>query len=167
LRLHSRSPDETRRAAEQLARALGETPVPILLVGPLGAGKTEFAKGLAAGHGIPAERIQSPTFVIAHEVPLPGGRRLVHVDCYRVESELELEGAGLLDWLAPDAVTLVEWGDRFAAAWPVDRLEVRIERLAEREREIRAVAGGPQAAGCLERWRSLCAEAGELASSSA
>ena len=130
------------------------------LVGALGAGKTEFAKGLAEGLGLPAALVASPTFTIAQELELPvrsgGPRRLVHADCFRLESREELEAAGLLDWLAPGSVLVAEWGDRFEAALGSDRLEVRIRELADGSREIAGRAHGPGAALALAGWRERC-----------
>jgi tRNA threonylcarbamoyl adenosine modification protein YjeE len=129
----------------------------VLLRGPLGAGKTCFVKGLAAGLGVPPERVQSPTFVIAQELPLPAGGVLIHVDCYRVTSEAELESAGLLDWLAPGALIVAEWGERVLGAWPDDRLEIAIERDAP-GRTLEAVASGAASAALLARWREQLGE---------
>jgi tRNA A37 threonylcarbamoyladenosine biosynthesis protein TsaE len=78
----------------------------------------------------------------------------VHVDCYRIGSEAELESAGLLDWLAPNALVAVEWPERVPAAWPGDRLEIQFARGADEDtREIEASAHGPDAAALLGRWR--------------
>jgi tRNA threonylcarbamoyladenosine biosynthesis protein TsaE len=158
LRLRSRSPDETRRLAAALARAFDHGGV-VALVGPLGAGKTVFAKGLAEGLGLDPSRVSSPSFVIASEYPLPGAgplRRWVHVDLFRVRSADELEVAGLADWLEPGSLVAVEWGDRFPEALPADRLEVRIGGGdAERELEVRAL--GPEAERVRARW---CEELG-------
>jgi len=135
------------------------------LVGPLGAGKTEFAKGLAEGLGLDPMLLASPTFVIAGELPVPEGRaleRLVHADFYRVADPRELEMAGLADWLAPGTLLLAEWADRFPRDLPADRLDVTIERAVGRdplERTIRArpVAGpGSAAERVLGRWRNTC-----------
>jgi tRNA threonylcarbamoyladenosine biosynthesis protein TsaE len=130
------------------------------LVGALGAGKTEFAKGLAEGLGVPAGLVVSPTFTIAQDLPLPvragGPRRLVHADCFRLEACEELEAAGLSDWLAPGCVLLAEWGDRFEAALGSDRLEVRIRELPDGSREITGRALGAGAALALARWRERC-----------
>jgi tRNA threonylcarbamoyladenosine biosynthesis protein TsaE len=135
-----------------LARVIGADGATLLLAGPLGAGKTCFVKGLAAGLGIPADRVQSPTFVIAQELPLPAGGTLVHVDCYRVSSEAELESAGLLDWLAPGALVVAEWAERVPGAWPEDRLEIAIARDAD-ERRLVPTARGPASQALLTRWQ--------------
>ncbi len=154
LRRHSPGPDATERFAAALARAIDAAGAIVLLSGPLGAGKTRFVKGLAAGLGVPRERVQSPTFVLAQELPLPDGRALVHVDCYRIASEAELEGAGLLDWLAPGALVVVEWPERAPRAWPDDRLEISFARGAgEEERELAARARGPHSSALLARWQ--------------
>jgi len=159
LRLHSRGPDATERFASALARAIDASGAVVLLSGPLGAGKTRFVKGLAAGLGASPERVQSPTFVVAHELPLPDGRALVHIDCYRIAGEAELESAGLLDWLAPGALVVAEWPERAPRAWPDDRLEISFARGAgESERELAARARGPAATALLARWREAVAQ---------
>ncbi len=125
------------------------------LVGPLGAGKTHFVKGLAAGLGIDPARVSSPTFVIASEYPASGGRRLAHVDLYRVESEGELDEIGFDDLLTPGTLVAVEWGDRFPARLPADRLELHLERdaaAAPSQRSLNAIASGPRARAVLVRW---------------
>jgi tRNA threonylcarbamoyladenosine biosynthesis protein TsaE len=158
LRLASRSPEETRAAARALAEALAGEDLVIALRGPLGAGKTVFAKGLAEGLGLDPRRVASPTFPIASEYPLPGGRRLAHLDLYRIGSEAELEAAGFLDLLAPGTLLVVEWADRFPAALPDDRLEISLEREpgagAGERRVLHAVAGGERARAVCARWRA-------------
>jgi tRNA threonylcarbamoyl adenosine modification protein YjeE len=152
------SPEATAAAAAALARAAGPEGLVVALVGPLGAGKTVFAKGLARGLGIDPAAVASPTFVIASEYAAPDGRRLVHVDLYRVESIAELEAAGLHDWLEPGAVVAVEWADRVPEALPADRLELRLARTeapADFEvRTLRARALGAGAAAALARWEA-------------
>jgi tRNA threonylcarbamoyladenosine biosynthesis protein TsaE len=159
LRWRSRSADDSRRAAAALGAALdaalaeGGGPLVVALVGTLGAGKTEWVKGLAEGLGVDPKLVASPTFVIASEYP--GRRRLAHVDLYRIESEAELEATGFLDLLAPGMVVAVEWADRFPGSLPADRIEVRIARPAAGapdEREIELRATGPQAWRAIGRW---------------
>ena len=166
----SRNLAETEALAAGLARSLGGQGGVVGLSGPLGAGKTAFAKALASALGIDPGALASPTFVIAGELPLPPDiaiERLVHADFYRVEDPLELEMAGLADWLAPGTLLLAEWADRFPEDLPADRLEVRIDRaggpgageLGPEERAITAQAlGGPgsTAEAVLERWSQQC-----------
>jgi tRNA threonylcarbamoyladenosine biosynthesis protein TsaE len=156
----SRSPDETRALARGLAAALGDEGLVVSLVGALGAGKTEFAKGLAEGLGLPPAALASPSFTIAHELPLRGRagalRRLVHADWFRVRAPAELEAAGLDDWLGPDAVLAVEWGDRFPEALGDERLEVSLEECADGSRRVSARAHGARPEAVLARWRERC-----------
>jgi tRNA threonylcarbamoyladenosine biosynthesis protein TsaE len=156
----SRSPDETRALGRGLAAALGDEGLVVSLVGALGAGKTEFAKGLAEGLGLPAAALASPSFTIAHELPLRGRtgtlRRLVHADWFRVRSPAELEASGLDDWLGADALLAVEWGDRFPEALGAERLEVRFAECADGSRRIAARAHGARPAAVLARWSERC-----------
>jgi tRNA threonylcarbamoyladenosine biosynthesis protein TsaE len=155
LRLHSPSPEVTERLGAALAAAIDADGAIVLLSGPLGAGKTRFVKGIASGLGFEASRVQSPTFVLAQELPLGDGRSLVHVDCYRVAGEAELESAGLFDWLAPGALLVAEWADRVPGAWPRDHLALRFTRGGDEfTRTLDASASGPRAKLLLARWRS-------------
>jgi tRNA threonylcarbamoyl adenosine modification protein YjeE len=126
----------------------------MVLSGPLGAGKTLFAKGLAQGLGVAPEAVTSPTFAICSEYELADGRRLAHVDGYRLESTAELEGAGFLDLLVAGTIVLIEWGERFRDALPADRLEIKISRPDEipTQRRLDAVACGPAASRVLADW---------------
>jgi len=153
--------EDSRRAAAALAAAIEAAlpaesaagPAVVALIGPLGAGKTEWVKGLAEGLGVDPKLVASPTFVIASEYP--GRRCLAHVDLYRIESEAELEATGFVDLLAPGVVVAVEWADRFPAALPADRIEVRIARpaaAAPDEREIELRATGPLAWKAIGEW---------------
>jgi tRNA threonylcarbamoyladenosine biosynthesis protein TsaE len=166
LRWTSPSPEATHAAARGLAAALDANGLAIGLIGPLGAGKTAFIKGLAAGLGLDPARVASPTFVIASEYPTPRGLRLAHVDCLRVESEDELETAGFLDLLVPGVVLAVEWSDRVPRALPEDRLELRFARPvgpeAATRREINAVGFGPASRAALARWRDSLVREGFL-----
>ena len=157
----SRSPENTRAAARLLASVVDERGLVVSLVGALGAGKTVFAKGLAAGLGIDPAKVASPTFVIASEYPAAAGRRLAHVDLYRVESSEELEAAGFADLLEPGAVVAVEWGDRFPAALPPDRLEIEICRPDPvgdpAGRVLHALSSGSVSSAALARWREALA----------
>jgi tRNA threonylcarbamoyladenosine biosynthesis protein TsaE len=106
--LSSASPEATRAIGERIGAALAPGSV-VLLRGPLGAGKTVLAKGIARGLGIEDEVI-SPTYTIVADYP--GRIPLAHVDLYRVEGAAEIAGLGLDDLLAGPGVTVVEWGEK-------------------------------------------------------
>lgn len=122
------------------------------LVGPLGAGKTAFVQGLATGLGLDARAVASPSFVIASEYPLSEGRRLAHVDLYRVGDEDELELAGFADLARRGTVLAVEWADRVPEALPADRLELRLEYAGSLARRLEARARGDSSQALLVRW---------------
>lgn len=117
------------RSAAQLAR--GDV---LALAGDLGAGKTQFVKGLAHGLGYHRE-VTSPTFTLVHEYR--GGRLpLYHLDCYRLETPEELLEIGLDEYLRPEGVTAIEWADKFAALLPANTLWLRFRIHENDEREI-------------------------------
>ncbi|CRK59963.1 TsaE protein, required for threonylcarbamoyladenosine t(6)A37 formation in tRNA [Alloactinosynnema sp. L-07] len=100
----------------------------VLLAGPLGAGKTVVAKGIAAGLGVQG-RVSSPTFIIAREHQAgTRGIPLVHVDAYRLGGDLtELDDLDL-DTELVEAVVVVEWGDGAAERLSDDHLLIRLDR---------------------------------------
>ena len=114
--------------ASELGRAIGEPGLVVGLVGPLGAGKTVFVKGLAEGLGVDARLVSSPTFVIAQQYPLLEGPRVLHhLDFYRLESVEDLDSIGFDDLFGRGGVLAVEWADRFPGVLGPDWLEVEIE----------------------------------------
>ncbi len=115
--------DETRALGRSLAELLGVGDV-VLLAGGLGAGKTTFVKGIAAGLGV-TDEVVSPTFTLARTYD-DGRLPLVHVDVYRLEREAEVLDLGLED-LADDGVLVVEWGDAVATVLGGDHLDVRLD----------------------------------------
>ena len=111
----SRHPAETIAFARALAPALRRGDV-LGLCGDLGAGKTQFVKGLAAGLQYSSE-VTSPTFTLIHEYV--GGRMpLYHFDFYRLDSEDEVLRLGLEEYLAGDGVCVIEWADKFPTLLP-------------------------------------------------
>lgn len=162
MRFHSRSPEETRALAGALGRALGASQEGLLvgLIGPLGAGKTEWVRGLAEGLGVDPGQVVSPTYVIAcHYAGGAGRRALEHLDLYRLRSEDELLATGFLDLCQPGLVLAVEWADRLPEALPADRLEVRIARGEDPEtRAFDVAAGGPVSEAAARRWQAALQE---------
>ncbi|GAA5125030.1 tRNA (adenosine(37)-N6)-threonylcarbamoyltransferase complex ATPase subunit type 1 TsaE [Haloechinothrix salitolerans] len=115
------------RALGQLLRA-GDL---VLLSGPLGAGKTVLAKGIAEGLGV-SGRVSSPTFVIARTHPAgERGVPLVHVDAYRLGGDLAQLDDLDLDTDLADAAVVVEWGEGVAERLSEDHLLVRLDREAD------------------------------------
>lgn len=129
----SHSPEETSAAGRRLAATLRAGDV-IALVGDLGAGKTQFANGVAAGLGI-TQDVTSPTFTLIHEYD--GGKfPLYHVDFYRLDSPEEALKIGLDEYLGDGGVTMIEWADKFAELIPVEARWVRFRTLDGDVREI-------------------------------
>src|SRR4051794_19150413 len=128
----TRSEDQTRAFAAALA-GVAEPGDRIALVGPLGAGKTQFAKGFAVGLGV-REVVNSPSFTLMAEYA--GRLPLFHQDLYRLSGADEILAGGLLDERQYEGVTLSEWGERLPGTLDPDRLTVRIEIAAEEERRI-------------------------------
>jgi tRNA threonylcarbamoyladenosine biosynthesis protein TsaE len=114
---------EMQSLGERLGRLLRVGDV-VGLLGPLGAGKTTFAQGVARGLEVPPERhVASPTFALVNQHP--GRVPFVHVDLYRINEAAEVAELGLNETYDYAAVA-IEWLDRFPAAAPADRLEVAI-----------------------------------------
>lgn len=101
----------------------------LLLSGDLGAGKTVLARGVAAGLGVPADEVQSPTYTLVREHRAPSGQRLVHLDLYRLEPE-EAAELGLDEVLAAPGVKVVEWAERLAYT-PPGALALEMVRSAD------------------------------------
>ena len=132
----SRSPEETLRLGANLA-AEASSGLVVGLIGDLGAGKTQFVKGFAAGLGI-TERVHSPTFTLVNEYR-SGRLPCFHIDLYRLETPEQIFGAGLEQYLNPESgVTLIEWFERAQDLQIPGRLQiVSIETISETERQIR------------------------------
>lgn len=129
------SEDATVALGETLARALPDRAA-VLLIGDLGAGKTTLAKGIVKGLGAAdPDDVSSPTFTLIQEYG-EGARRVYHVDLYRLEEAREVEALGLDELFDRQAVVLIEWGERFPALMPPERVEIRLEYAGGDERSI-------------------------------
>lgn len=140
--VETRSEDETRQLAARLCRELAAGDV-VALVGPLGAGKTAFVRGLAEGLGLAeGERVSSPSYTLVNEAelghPVRGARVLVHMDLYRIdpgEGDETLEGLGFSE-LPDGAIVVVEWPERAPAALAAATLRIDITDLGGDRRRI-------------------------------
>lgn len=129
---NTHSPDETFALGRSLGEQLERSAV-LLLKGDLGAGKTIFAKGLAAGLGINPAEVTSPSFTLIniHE----GRLRLYHVDLYRLESAARLD-LGLNEIFEDKkGVVVIEWAERLGFA-PDGAVEVVISYVSDLERKL-------------------------------
>ncbi len=104
------------------------------LIGELGAGKTQFVKGFAAGIGSAAD-VTSPTFTLIHEY-LDGRLPLYHFDFYRIGSAPELVRVGFDDYVEGDGVCIIEWADRFPDLIPARSTWIGIASKSENVRAI-------------------------------
>lgn len=158
--LTTASPEDTRAAAAAIASVLTAGDV-VALSGDLGAGKTCFVQGAAAGLGVELA-VTSPTFVLVKLLPAP--IPVVHVDVYRLEHLDHLDDLGE-EVFAPEVITFVEWADTIGWLLPPDRLEVALHHpegelggTAQRRVQVRAIGEGwaprrPELEQAVAPWR--------------
>jgi len=151
--IRTSSAGETR----SLAAALAEEARPgdrIALLGPLGAGKTQFAKGFALGLGV-RDVVNSPSFTLMAEYA--GRLPLFHQDLYRLAGAEEALAGGLSDERQAEGVTLSEWAERLPDEVEPGRLTVRIDVLGDDERRLAitpALPGHQRYLRAAEAWRA-------------
>jgi len=135
----TRSGAETIEAGRKLA-ALLLPPQLLILRGDLGTGKTTLVKGIAeALDAAEADEVTSPTFTLLHEYEgTQEGKpvKLFHLDVYRLEGERQLETLGLDELLTPDALVLVEWGEKFKSILKKATGEITIASIGGDTRRI-------------------------------
>ncbi|PKK84190.1 MAG: tRNA (adenosine(37)-N6)-threonylcarbamoyltransferase complex ATPase subunit type 1 TsaE [candidate division Zixibacteria bacterium HGW-Zixibacteria-1] len=129
----SRSVEETMELGRRKAAELKSGDV-ISLSGPLGAGKTCLIKGIAAGLGINAGDVRSPSFTLVNE--LYGKMPLYHFDLYRMKNISELYEIGWDDYLMREGITVVEWGEKAGDMMPRDSIKIEIKIVSEKRRKI-------------------------------
>jgi tRNA threonylcarbamoyladenosine biosynthesis protein TsaE len=129
----SNSPAETETCGRQFANDAVAGSI-LALIGELGAGKTQFVKGLVAGLGGDATAT-SPTFTLVHEYP--GGRLPVyHFDFFRLEDRQSAARLGLDEYLFGDGVSVIEWADKFPELLPEGTKWIAFEARSE---DVRAI----------------------------
>lgn len=125
----------------------------LILRGDLGTGKTTLVKGIAqALEAAEADEVTSPTFTLLHEYDgVQHGRpvKLYHLDVYRLEGERQLETLGIDDLLTPDALVLVEWGEKFKSLLKKASGEIFIASEGGDKRRIAVTLKTSSAAGAI------------------
>jgi tRNA threonylcarbamoyladenosine biosynthesis protein TsaE len=131
---------QTKSSAEtiRIGKSIGSRLLPgdvVALVGELGAGKTQFIKGLAAGVGIGNPTyISSPSFTLINEYP--GKIPFYHIDLFRLEREKEAEELGLEDYFQGGGITAIEWADKIPSLLPKEMLFIHIAYVGKNIRSI-------------------------------
>ncbi len=139
IKIITRSPEETIRAAEKLGSLIGAGDM-IAFKGGLGAGKTTFTRGLAIGLGM-KDVVSSPTFALVNDYR---GERitLYHFDMYRISTEEELESTGFYDYPFEENAAVIEWSENISEFLPENAIYITINAISENEREIIIEDGG-------------------------
>ncbi len=135
MKIYTSSPEETYEFAKDFAKELSPGEI-LCMYGDLGAGKTLFAQGVAAGLGI-TDHVNSPTFTIVNEYE--GRLPLYHFDVYRISDPDEMYEAGFDDYINGEGVCLIEWAELIEDIIPTPRKKITILRSKtnpDSEREI-------------------------------
>lgn len=146
---HTTSPEKTQSFGSIVMLkhldTLRNKPLILALVGELGAGKTQFTKGIARQLGITAT-IKSPTFTITQEYPYSRGAsigKLIHIDAWRINGQNEFNALSISKNIRTGNVIVIEWADKFfpllqriAQGNNAQLLIVRLEHFSENERDI-------------------------------
>ena len=129
--------NETQKCGAVFYRSIKKWPSLILLKGPLGAGKTQFARGFIQSFLKKKTVVTSPSYSLVNAYKV-GRKSLYHIDLYRLQSTDDLESVGLWDFFDGPNIILVEWAEKLPALWPqnVSIFEVTIELKSENERAI-------------------------------
>ena len=146
--LRTTSVGETKAVAAALAELVRPGDL-ILLAGEMGAGKTAFAQGFAAGLGV-LDTVTSPTFTLVHTYE--GRLRMHHADIYRLERTAEVADLALGELLDDDAVVLVEWGDVVASSLGAELMTVRLEPAGPDHLDDRVLTIAATGARWAARW---------------
>jgi len=142
------SPEQTWEIGRLLGKLL-DTGDTVCLFGDLGAGKTNFAYGIARGLDVREQYITSPTFTFVNEYQ--GRVPLYHLDLYRLKGPDELENIGFDEYIESDGVTVIEWAERAEDELPVENVRVYLTSVDEMSRELGFLGEG-------ERYEKLVAE---------
>ncbi len=148
--IYTQGAEETRNVGASIGTFLDAGDL-VAFCGDLGAGKTCMIKGIAQGLQVPENcYVRSPSFVILNIYP--GRCSLYHLDLYRLQDSVELEDLGYREFFYGDAVTVIEWADKFSGFLPEDYLKITLDFQNETSRKITLQALGSRFA---ERWEAI------------
>jgi len=150
IELSVRRPEDMRALGEALASILEPGDV-VALTGDLGAGKTTLVQGAARGLGVGDGPVVSPTFMLVRQYR--GRVPVYHLDVYRLDRVQEVIDLGFEEYLDPDGVTFVEWGDAIEGLLPEDYLEVELWTRVEDEGRLAFLSGSGRT--WVSRWERL------------
>jgi tRNA threonylcarbamoyladenosine biosynthesis protein TsaE len=124
------TPERMRAVGEAIARAIDEVGGAFLVAldGELGAGKTTLVSGILRAYGVQGP-VRSPTYTLIEPYEA-AGKRIYHLDLYRLVDPREVEPLGIRDLLSEAPVLLVEWPSRAAGALPAFDLTIGIDYLS-------------------------------------
>lgn len=131
----SNSRQETIEIAKKFASTVKKGDI-ICLNGDLGAGKTAFTSGFAAGLGYKGY-VSSPTFALINEYE--GDFAIYHFDVYRIDESVEMFDIGLDDYLFGDGVCIIEWAERIKELLPDNVINVNIEKDISQGEDFRRI----------------------------
>lgn len=139
----SQSSQETKELAKEILKDLSSNL--ICLYGPLGSGKTTFVQGLARALGI-KKRIISPTFILLREYDIKSlkfkikNSKLIHLDCYRINSEEDIKSIDLSElWSDNKNLVVIEWAEKLKRILPKQRIDIKFEHVSKNKRKITIV----------------------------
>jgi tRNA threonylcarbamoyladenosine biosynthesis protein TsaE len=136
----TKNPSETIRIGKRIGSLLMPGDV-LALVGELGAGKTQFIKGLAAGTGVKKSiYLTSPSFTLINEYV--GKVPFYHIDLYRLESEREAEELGLEEYFQGGGITVIEWADKIPSLLHLEILYIHIVYTGKHSRSLEVIGKG-------------------------
>lgn len=130
----SHSVQDTEAIAAEIAGKLtgGEC---IALEGDLGAGKTQFVRGLVRALDGDARSVSSPTYVLLH-VYDTGRLKVFHLDAYRVQGGEDFDAIGFGELLEQNGVVIIEWASRVASQLPANTIRIHVESTGETRRNF-------------------------------
>ena len=140
MKIISNSVSNTIKIGKRVARVLKPGDI-ICLFGELGSGKTVLTKGIAAGLGVDATHVISPSFVLIRQ-HLKGRFPLYHFDLYRLRDLGDIFGLGYEEYLYDKGIAVIEWAERLKKLLPQEYLKIKLSVKNDSRRELEFFAKG-------------------------